>query len=54
MAVNLEALQKKLNQLSGTNSRKSMMWRPPEGEEATIRILAFPDNDGQRQIPSRI
>tara|TARA_R110000824_G_scaffold211274_2_gene397280 strand:- start:1953 stop:2675 length:723 start_codon:yes stop_codon:yes gene_type:complete len=24
-----------------------MMWRPPEGEEATIRILAFPDNDGQ-------
>jgi hypothetical protein len=47
MAVNLEALQKKLNQLSGTNSRKSMMWRPPEGEEATIRILAFPDNDGQ-------
>lgn len=47
MAVNLEALQKKLNQLSGTNSRKNTMWRPPEGEETTIRILAFPDNDGQ-------
>jgi len=47
MAVNLEALQKKLNQLSGQNSRKNTMWRPPEGEETTIRIIAFPDNDGQ-------
>mgnify|MGYP003146200273 CR=1 FL=1 len=47
MAVNLEALQKKLNQLSGQNSRKNVMWRPPEGEETAIRIIAFPDNDGQ-------
>ena len=47
MAINLEALQKKLNQLSGTNSRKNTMWRPPEGEETTVRIIAFPDNDGQ-------
>ena len=47
MAVNLEALQKKLNQLSGQNSRKNVMWRPPEGEETTIRVIAFPDNDGQ-------
>jgi len=47
MAVNLEALQKKLNQLSGQNSRRSSMWRPPEGEEVTVRIIAFPDNDGQ-------
>ena len=47
MAVNLDALQKKLNQLSGVNSRKSVMWKPPEGEETTIRIVAFPDNDGQ-------
>jgi hypothetical protein len=23
------------------------MWRPTEGEEATVRLLAFPDNDGQ-------
>ena len=47
MAINLDALQKKLNQLSGTNSRKNTMWRPPEGEETTVRIIAFPDNDGQ-------
>lgn len=47
MAVNLDALQKKLNQLSGVNSRKNVMWRPPEGEETTVRIIAFPNNDGQ-------
>ena len=23
------------------------MWRPQEGEEATIRLLSFPDNEGQ-------
>jgi len=23
------------------------MWRPQEGEEATVRLLSFPDNDGQ-------
>ena len=38
MAVNLEALQKKLNQLSGQNSRKNGMWRPPEGEDTSYRI----------------
>ena len=47
MAVNLAALQKKLNQLSGVNSRKNTMWRPTENEEETVRIIAFPDNDGQ-------
>jgi hypothetical protein len=47
MAIDLDAIRNKLNQLSGNNSRKNMMWRPVEGEEATIRLLSFPDNDGQ-------
>jgi hypothetical protein len=47
MAVNLEALQKKLNQLSGTNSRKNVLWKPQDGEESTIRLVAFPNNEGQ-------
>ena len=47
MAINLSALQKKLDQLSGQNSLKSLTWRPPENEETTIRIIAFPNNDGQ-------
>jgi len=47
MAIDLEAIRNKLNQLSGNNSRRSVMWRPQEGEEVTVRILSFPDNDGQ-------
>lgn len=47
MAIDLAAIRKKLNQLSGGNSRRDSMWRPQEGEEATVRLLAFQDNDGQ-------
>ena len=47
MAIDLEAIRRKLNQLSGTNSRRNTMWRPQEGEEATVRLLSFSDNDGQ-------
>mgnify|MGYP001413272959 CR=1 FL=1 len=47
MAIDLDAIRKKLNQLSGNNSKRNTMWRPQEGEEATVRLLSFPDNDGQ-------
>ena len=47
MAIDFEAIRNKLNQLSGTNSRRNVMWRPQEGEEATVRLLSFKDNDGQ-------
>ena len=47
MPIDFEAVRRKLNQLSGTNSRRNMLWRPQEGEEATVRLLSFPDNDGQ-------
>lgn len=47
MAIDFDAIRKKLNQLSGTNSKRNTMWRPQEGEEATVRLLSFPDNDGQ-------
>lgn len=47
MAIDLEAIRNKLNQLSGNNSKRNTMWRPQEGEEHTIRLLSFPDNDGQ-------
>jgi len=47
MAIDFDALRKKLGQLSGNNSRRNTMWRPTEGEEATVRLLAFPDqSDG--------
>jgi hypothetical protein len=47
MAIDLAAIRNKLNQLSGQNSKRNIMWRPEEGEETTIRLLSFPDNDGQ-------
>ena len=47
MGVNFDAIRKKLNQLSGNNSRRNSSWRPQEGEETTVRLMSFPDNDGQ-------
>ncbi len=47
MAIDLDALRKKLAQLSGQNSRSNLMWRPQKGKESTVRLLSFPDNDGQ-------
>lgn len=47
MAIDLDAIRRKLNQLSGQNSKKNIMWRPTEGEEHTVRLLSFKDNDGQ-------
>lgn len=47
MAIDLSAIRKKLNQISGQNSRKNVMWRPEEGTETTVRLIAYPDNDGQ-------
>lgn len=47
MAIDMSAIRKKLGQLSGQNSKKNVMWRPEEGSETTVRLLAYPDNDGQ-------
>ena len=32
MAIDLDAIRKKLSQLSGNNSKRNTMWRPQEGE----------------------
>ena len=47
MAIDFDALRRKLGQLSGNNSRRNVMWRPQEGETSTVRLISFPDNDGQ-------
>jgi hypothetical protein len=41
MAIDLAAIRKKLGQLSGQNSKKNVMWRPEEGTETTVRLLAY-------------
>ena len=35
MAIDFDAIRKKLGQLSGTSSKRNTMWRPQEGEEHT-------------------
>ncbi len=47
MAIDLDAIRNKLNQLSGQNNKRNTNWRPQEGEEHNVRVLSFPDNDGQ-------
>ena len=45
MAINFDALRKKLGQLSGSGGRRNSMWRPQEGEESVVRLMSFPSND---------
>jgi len=47
MAIDFEALKKKLGQLSGQNRKSNITWRPEEGKDYNIRIIAMPNNDGQ-------
>ena len=46
MAIDFDAIRKKLNALSGNNAKRRVMWRPPEGETVNVRIIGFTDNDG--------
>ena len=45
MALDFDAIRRKLNQLSGQGNKRNTMWRPQEGEEATVRLLSFPNNE---------
>jgi len=47
MTLDFEAIKNKLERLSGGNKNRSVMWKPQEGEEHTVRLLSFKDNDGQ-------
>jgi hypothetical protein len=47
MAIDFDAIKRKLDRLSGNNRSRNVMWKPVEGEEHTVRLISFPDNDGQ-------
>jgi len=47
MAIDFEAIKRKLERLSGNNRSQNVMWKPQPDEESQIRLLSFPDNDGQ-------
>lgn len=46
MAIDLEAIRRRVEQLSGNNKRQSSQWKPKQGEY-TVRLLPFPKNDSQ-------
>jgi len=47
MAIDFDAIRKKVAELSGTQRRRStFFWRPDVGEY-TVRLLPFENNDGQ-------
>jgi hypothetical protein len=47
MAIDFDAIRKKLNALSGQNKKSTVMWRPEEGKDYNIRIVPIPNNGGQ-------
>mgnify|MGYP001356516175 CR=1 FL=1 len=46
-AIDFDAIKRKLDRLSGNNTSRNTMWKPTEGEKHSVRLLSFPDNDGQ-------
>ena len=46
MALDFDAIRKKVSQLSGNFKGNTEFWRPEEGEY-TIRLLPWKNNDGQ-------
>lgn len=47
MAIDFEAIKRKLERLSGNNRSQNVMWKPQPDEESQIRLISFPNNDGQ-------
>lgn len=47
MAIDFEAVRRKLAHLSGKNASSRILWKPAQDVEHTVRLLPFPDNDGQ-------
>ena len=47
MALDFDAIKRKLDKLSGNATNRNVMWKPEEGQDCKIRLLSFQDNDGQ-------
>jgi hypothetical protein len=47
MAVDMDAIRRKLAQISGQKKQKDNFWKPEKDRTYTIRILPFTDNEGQ-------
>lgn len=47
MAIDFDAVRKKLATLTGKNKTSNILWKPAHDIEHTVRLLPFPNNDGQ-------
>lgn len=47
MAINFDAIRKKLAEVSGQNRKSTILWKPEKDKDYNIRIISFPNNDGQ-------
>ena len=47
MAIDFDAIKRKLERLSGNTKSQNAMWKPQPDEEYNVRLMSFPDNDGQ-------
>tara|TARA_R110002153_G_scaffold16136_7_gene57110 strand:- start:1464 stop:2228 length:765 start_codon:yes stop_codon:yes gene_type:complete len=47
MGLDFDAIKRRLDRLSGNNSNRSTSFKPEEGKSTQVRLLSFPDNDGQ-------
>ena len=43
MALDFDAIKRKLERLSGNTTSRNVMWKPEEGQEYEVRLLSFPD-----------
>lgn len=46
MSIDLEAIRKKINTLSGKTKNKDVFWKPEENQNYVVRLLSFPKNNG--------
>ena len=47
MGIDFDAIKRKLARLNGTNNNRNVMWKPEVDETSFVRLISFPDNDGQ-------
>tara|TARA_Y100001963_G_scaffold160093_1_gene267771 strand:- start:23226 stop:24011 length:786 start_codon:yes stop_codon:yes gene_type:complete len=47
MGIDFDAIKRKLDNLSGNTKKYTSTWKPRVGEEHSVRLLSFPDNEGQ-------
>jgi len=46
MGINIDAIRNRLNKLNGQTKNRTLSWKPKEGEDHTVRLISFGNEDG--------